>query len=80
MSGERQSNDPWRYRCPEGHASLRRNKGPVARKRTTYQYEKIETRSGHDYQGQFYCRSCDEFYNEIIDKKTGSTISGRTPA
>jgi hypothetical protein len=38
--------EPWRYRCPEGHASWH----------------------SPEY-GRYYCRSCSEGFDELVDAK-----------
>lgn len=81
MSSERLSRaDPWRLRCPEGHASVKRLNAPVVRPHGQKQILHVETFSGTPYQGRFYCQTCNDHYDEVLDAKTGNTISGRTPA
>ena len=55
MAGRRLTmTDPWRYRCPEGHTSWT----PVSSDRG---------RNGPHV--KYYCRTCKDHYDELIDAK-----------
>jgi len=44
--------DPWRYRCPEGHAS----------------WTSLQTELGYgSAQAQYYCQSCAEHFDALVD-------------
>lgn len=45
-------NDPWRYRCPDGHTSWT----PV----------RVDPHDG-DPSTEYYCRTCKEHYDHLLD-------------
>jgi predicted RNA-binding Zn-ribbon protein involved in translation (DUF1610 family) len=55
------SNDPWRYRCPNGHTWI------VANVQTNAGGPTAETR--------YRCRSCGWQGDELIDWKTGDAVA-----
>ena len=58
--------EPWRYRCPEGHAAVVQRKD--------------DRRHGAEPRSRFYCETCkenpdrDQYIDHVVDAKSGQQI------
>lgn len=72
MNGE-----PWRYICPEGHVTVKRRQNlPLDAVEVCNQDKNPESTlsGGRRPAHRFYCDTCREGYDRVMDKKTGRTV------
>ncbi len=59
-------NEIWRFRCPNGHSNIRK----IKQRNNRIKIGNDNKTHGTTHNGQWYCKSCGDWYNKPIDIRT----------